>query len=394
MKVVQINTTCGVGSTGKICVGISDIMCEHGIENYILYQSGNTPHPLAIKCAQNVPKLQSLKSRILGNYGFNSLITTRKIIKELEKINPDIVHLHNLHGHNCHLGMLMDYFRSKQTKLVWTFHDCWAFTAYCPHFIMANCNKWKTGCYSCIQKNTFSWFFDRSKWLFNKKKETFSHLDLTIVTPSKWLANLVKESFLSSYPVKVINNGIDLDVFRPTTSDFRARYRLSDDKFIILGVAFQWGIRKGIDAFLHLAKRLDKEKFKIVMIGTDDEIDKLLPENVISIHRTSNQKELAEIYTAADLFVNPTREDTFPTVNMEALACGTPILTFRTGGSIEILDEFTGKVVDCNDEESMYNSILEIERARMFTSDNCIARAKEFNETLKFNEYIELYLSE
>lgn len=160
--------------------------------------------------------------------------------------------------------------------------------------------------------------------------------NITIVTPSEWLAGLVKESYLKDYPVKVINNGIDLNVFKPTESDFRKKYAL-ENKYIVLGVAFGWGRRKGLDVFVELARRLDKEKYKVVLVGTDDNVDKLLPENIISIHRTQNQTELAKIYSAADVFANPTREENYPTVNMESVACGTPVVTFNTGGSPEIL---------------------------------------------------------
>ena len=393
MKIVQINSICGKGSTGKICVGISKVLCGQGIENYILYSSGHSNYPYGIKCAEPLPKLQALLSRVLGNYGFNSRIATKRLIQELERIAPDVVHLHNLHGHNCDLKMLMEYFREKRTRLVWTFHDCWAFTAYCPHFVMAGCEKWKTGCHRCSQRRSFSWFFDRSRWLYEKKKQAFSGLDLTIVTPSQWLADLVKESFLKEYPVTVVNNGIDLSVFKPTPSDFRQKHGIREDQFLLLGVAIGWHPRKGADVFMRLARRLDPDKFRIVMVGTDDAMDAQLPENIISIHRTANQAELAEIYTAADLFVNPTREDTFPTVNMESIACGTPVLTYRTGGSPEILDEKTGMVVDCGDEEALFEAIVRIGMDSPFNHENCRIRAFIYDENRKFREYSKLYTS-
>ena len=393
MKVVQINAVCGFGSTGKICVGISKVLCSQGIENYILYNSGCSDRPLGIKCAEPLPKVQALRSRILGNYGFNSRISTRKLIRELQRIAPDVVHLHNLHGHNCDLEMLMAYFRETKTKLVWTFHDCWAFTAYCPHFVMAGCEKWKTGCHHCSQRRTFSWFFDRSSWLYEKKKRAFSGLDMTIVTPSEWLAGLVKESFLKEYPVVVVNNGIDLNVFKPTPSDFRQNHGIREDQVLLLGVAIGWHPRKGADVFMRLARRLDPDRFRIVMVGTDDKIDRQLPENIISIHRTANQAELAQIYTAADLFVNPTREDTFPTVNMESLACGTPVLTYRTGGSPEILDDKTGMVVDCDDEEALYDAIMRIGHEQPFSWTDCRSRGLSYDENRKFREYSALYES-
>ena len=392
MKIVQINSTCGSGSTGKICVAVSELLTKRGIENYILYTSGKSSYPLGIRYMSKAEtKWQVLKSRVAGNYGFQSQMATKRLLKELDRISPDIVHLHNLHSHNVHLGMLFSYIRERKIRIFWTFHDCWAFTGYCPHYAMAGCGQWAgEGCQKCPQRAHYSWFFDRSTMLFEKKKQLLSGLDLTIITPSQWLADQVKVSFLKEYPVKVINNGIDLSVFYPRETDFRKKYGV-ENKFILLGVAFGWGRRKGLDVFVRLAERLDPEKFQIVLVGTNDKVEKLLPKNVISIHRTANQTELAEIYSAADLFVNPTREDTFPTVNMESLACGTPVLTFRTGGSPEIIDGKTGAVVDCDDEEALYREILRIEAEKPFSTEDCIMRADKYAENEKYLEYLDLY---
>lgn len=389
MKVTQINTTCGLGSTGKICVGISQVMTKGGIENYILC-SKNSGYALGVSCAKSgYINFQALKSRVLGNYGFNSRIATQKIIAEIERIKPDVVHLHNIHGHDCNLEILFTYFRKKGTKLVWTFHDCWAFTGYCVYFDMVQCNKWRTKCENCVKMRDQSWFFDRSTQLFDKKKRLFEELDLTIVTPSQWLADLVKQSFLKNYPVCVINNGINLDVFRPMPNSFRKKYDL-ESKRIVLGVSFGWDERKGLDVFINLAKRLPKE-YQIVLVGTDGKVDKLLPENIVSIHRTQNQQELAEIYTAADLFVIPTREENYPTVNMEALACGTPVLTYRTGGSPEMLDETCGSVVACDDEEALEREIIRICTDQPYTEAACLKKAQEFDQNERFKEYLKLY---
>lgn len=390
MKIVQINATCGIGSTGKICVSVSNLLTAQGIENYILYASGHSDHPQGI-CYTNKYEIKSnaLKSRILGNYGFNSKRMTKRLIKELNRISPDIVHLHNLHGHNCHLEMLLCYLREHHIKVYWTFHDCWAFTGYCPYFAMVKCDKWKTGCFDCVQARQYSWFFDKSQKLYNRKRQLAQGLDLTIVTPSHWLAELVGESFLKDYPVKVIHNGIDLTVFKPTESDFRKKHHC-EDKFILLGVAFGWGARKGLDVFVELASRLD-DRFQIVLVGTDDAVDRNLPEGIISIHHTQNQAELAEIYTAADLFVNPTREDTYPTVNMESLACGTPVVTFQTGGSPEMVDPTCGSVVPCDDIDALEQEILRIAEIKPYSFDACLNKAKEFDMNERFEEYVKLY---
>lgn len=390
MKIVQLNVTCGSGSTGKICLAVSKILNEKEIENYILYSEGESSYENAIKYTSNFQiKLEALKSKVFGEYGFNSKCITKKLINELEKIKPDIVHLHNLHGHGCNLQMLFEYFKKEKIKLYWTFHDCWAFTGYCPHFDMIGCEKWKTQCEKCPQKGSYSFFFDKSDKLFSKKKELFSGLDLTIITPSKWLAGLVKKSFLKNYKVIVINNGIDLLSFKPSESDFRQRHNI-ENKLIVLGVAFNWDERKGIDVFSYLARTLPSD-FQIVLVGTKEEDKKSLPKNIIAINKTESQKELAQIYTAADVFVNATREDTFPTVNIEALACGTPVITFDTGGSGEIIDESCGIKVNKNDTQALLDAIISFKSSGLFSEENCIKRAKKYDMNDKFKEYVENY---
>lgn len=392
MKIVQINATCKNGSTGKICVDISKLLTEKNIENYILYSGAKSDYPLGIQCGNTKQiKFQSLRSHINGLYGFNSKNITNKMIEKLDDIKPDIVHLHNLHGHNCNLEMLLDYLREHHIKTFWTFHDCWTFTAYCPHFTMDGCYKWKDGCHDCPQYKNYSFFCDRSKELYEKKKKAIEGLDLTVTTPSRWLADLVKQSFFKNYPVKVLNNGIDLEIFKPTQSDFKKKYSIPDDKYIVLGVAFGWGVRKGLDVFVELSKRLDKEKYQIVLVGTNEKVDKSLPDNIISVHRTQNQKELAEIYTAADVFANPTREEVFGLVNVEALACGTSGVTFNTGGSPGCYDETCGSVVPCDDIDAMEKEITRICEEKPFSAVACIKYAQNFDIHNKYREYIELY---
>lgn len=390
MKVVQINSVCGSGSTGKICVSISELLTEKGIENYVLHATDGNRHSASVQYMSSFEvKVQALKAKACGNYGFQSKGATKRLIKKLEEISPDIVQLHNLHGHNVHLGELFSYLKFKNIRTFWTFHDCFAFTSYCMYFDMVQCDKWQKGCEKCPQCKKYSWFFDRSKSLYKKKKELFSGLDLTIITPCQWLCDLTKKSFLGEYAVEVIHNGIDLSLFSPRKSDFREKYVISENKKILLGVANKWEPRKGLDVFLRLAEKLDKNKFQIVLVGTNDEVDKKLPVDVISIHRTANQKELAEIYSAADYFVNPTREDNFPTVNIESLACGTPVITFKTGGSPEAITEDCGIVVEKDDFEGLCKAIED--DSIVLTEEACLKRASRFSEENKFKEYIDLY---
>lgn len=390
MKVVQINATCGVGSTGKICVGISELLTQNRIENYIIHSAKSSGYELGIKCAdEKYIKIQALKSRILGNYGFNSKKATLKIIEQLENFKPNIVHLHNIHGHDCHLQRLFTYFKDNDIKLVWTFHDCWAFTAYCTHFTTEECDKWITGCEHCAQKCKYSWFFDKSKLLFERKKKLFEGLDLSVVTPSNWLGALVKQSIFKDYNIEVINNGIDLDLFAPVESDLRIKHGLENKK-IVLGVSFGWDYEKGLDVFIELASRLPDE-YQIVLVGTDDNTDKRLPDNIISIHRTRDAKELASFYTAADVFVNPSRQETYPTVNMEAIACGTPVITFETTGNYEMLDATCGAVVPLGDITALENEIIRICTDKPFSKEACLKKCAEFDKNKKFKEYLELY---
>ena len=382
------------GSTGMIMCEISK---KAEMVGYIAYQAfpvSARNKPLQerdiIICSKFSKKINEHLGIWTGFYGCFSYFSTKSFLEKVKKINPDIIHLHNIHGGYINLSLLFKYIKKNNIRVIWTLHDCWAFTGHCSHFDMIGCDKWKTGCYKCTQLNEYPTSrVDRTKTMYNLKKKWFTGVkDLTIVTPSKWLADLVKQSFLKDYSVKVINNGINLEIFKPTDSDFRKKYNCVD-KFILLGVAFDWGERKGLDVFIELSKRLDN-KFQIVLVGTDDVVDKQLPENIISIHRTHNQQELAEIYTAADLFVNPTREETYPTVNMESLACGTPVVTFNTGGSPEIFDESCGLVTESNDVDTMKRAIIHVCENKPFSPEACLERAKSFDKSDRYDEYIEL----
>jgi len=391
MKIVQINAVCGNGSTGKICVDISKLLTEKGVENYIFYSQGISNYPLGIKyTSEKYLKLQALKSRVFGNFGFNSGNATKNLIKELEKIKPDIVHLHNLHSQNVNLELLFDYFRRTQVKVYWSFHDCWAFTAYCTHFEMAGCDKWKTCCNNCVQKRAYSWFFDKSKGMYDRKKAIFDGVNITIITPTKWLTDVVRESFLKDVDCQILKYGLDVEIFKPVESDFRAKNNLENKK-IVLGVAFGWGVKKGLDAFIELSSRLPDD-YQIVLVGTSDDVDKQLPSNIISIHRTSNQRELAEIYTAADVFVNCTRQETFGLVNIEALACGTPVITFKTGGSPEAIDDTCGSVVEKNDIDGLKNEIIRICESKPYSSEACRQRVLDnFEKNSSYQKHLDMY---
>lgn len=401
MRVAQINM-CSNGSTGKIMVMIAKTAREDGMKVLTCsaaerikgkQSSVNKTQDHFIWGSPLERKFHVYAGIILGRNGMFSCNGTRALIKRLKLFQPDIVHLHNLHGFCINLPLLFRYLRKNNISVVWTLHDCWAFTGHCPHFTMVKCDRWKTGCGKCPQLDCYpkAWI-DTTKMMFKLKRRWFCGIkDMTIVTPSCWLADLARQSFLNLYQIRVINNGIDLSVFKPTESNFLQKYGISNDKAVLLGVAFGWGKRKGLDVFVELFKRLDREKYQIVLVGTDDKIDDRLPDGIISIHRTNDQKELAQIYSAADLFVNPTREENFPTVNIESLACGTPVLTFRTGGSPEILDEYSGSVVPCDDIDALEKEIVRICETMPYKSEDCVKRAAQFDMYNKFKEYVSLY---
>jgi len=396
MKALQINTVCGTGSTGRIASDIHKMLIEQGHESVVAYGRGTAYNcDSTIKIGNNLDLyIHALKTRILDEHGFGSKNATRKFIERVKNYNPDIIHLHNVHGYYINIDLLFNFLKEYNKAIIWTLHSCWAFTGHCSHFDYANCYKWETHCQKCPQKKSFpkSVFLDNSYDNFDKKKELFTGLkNTTLVTPSHWLANLVKRSFLKEYPVKVINNGIDLDVFKPTPSDFRKKYDL-ENKFIILGVANKWTRRKGFEYFIELSKILSNKE-AIVLVGLSKKQKQDLPKNIIGITRTNSTKELAEIYTASDVFFNPTLEDNFPTTNLEALACGTPVITFNTGGSIETIDNSTGYIVEKRDLQKVKEIIKKLEKeGKQKYSKYCIARANNYyDKNKKFQEYIELY---
>ena len=391
MRVVQINLTARQGGTGRVVYGIADALCKSNIECYTLFSSGVSQNEFEIKYASDKQrKINALLSKMRGNYGFNSRLMTKNLISHLERLKPDVIHLHNLHGHNVNLKMLFGYFKKNpQIKLVWTFHDMWAFTGYCPYFDMVGCEKWKTECKKCPRLHEFSWLFDKSEKLYNRKKKLFEGLNLTVTAPSNYVAEKARQSFFKDYEIKVIYNGIDLDVFKPTDSDFREKYSLQDKK-IVLGVAAAWDKRKGLDAFTELSYNLS-DKYQIVLVGTNDKIDKILPSNIISIHKTTSVKELTEIYTAADVFVNPTLDEAFGMVNVEALACGTPVITYNSGGSPECIDESCGIVVEKHNLKKLAEAIYKVCEENKFSANDCCERAKLFDKSIVFEQYIQVY---
>ena len=389
----------GTGSTGKIVEGIANVLLDKGHTVKIAYGYGSSTHPNAVCFGQHRAQyIHKVMSHMFDMQGLWSKADTRRLINIIKDFKPDVINLHNLHGNYLNYPLFFKFLKSYDAKVVWTLHDCWSFTGHCPHFVFCGCDKWKTECHHCPQLSMYpaSDFWDGSKRNHRLKKENFTGFGnkMTIVAVSEWLANLVRQSFWKTTQIQVIHNGIDLDLFQPaSTSDIesaRLKYNLGEDK-VILAVAAPWSKRKGFDDLMKLSELLPKG-YKLMMVGLNEEQLRNLPDNIIGIRRTENAKELAILYSVASVFVNTTYEDCFPTVNLEALGCGTPVITYRTGGSPEAIDELTGVVINQGDINGLKQAIESIATSSGSINQKCRQRALDnFTASMAFTRYSELF---
>lgn len=398
MKILQVSSTLNTSAIGRIAEEIGQMAIKRGYKSYVAYShlGTNGSKSQAIRIGNRLDiYLHGIKTRFFDRHGLGSQLSTRKLITQIGEINPDVIGIHNVHGYYLNMQILFDYLKAANKPVVYTLHDCWSFTGHCSYFDFVDCDRWKTGCFDCPSKKAYpaSWFIDRSKQNFAEKRVIFNGVEnLTLVTPSDWLAKLVSQSFLSGYPLKVINNGVNTDLFRPVIqSGVREKYGIGDKK-MILGVAYIWSHRKGLDEFIKLSRLLTSE-YLIFLVGLKAEQISQLPDNCRGIARTENVEELAGLYSAADVFVNPTWQDNFPTTNLEALACGTPVITYNTGGSPEAIDQDTGLVVDKGDVEGLKRAIEQIVNSdREDYRKACRERALNFYKKEDRNaDYIDLY---
>lgn len=391
-----MNTVSTTGSIGRIARDLDNAIRESGGESCIAYGRGASPEGIhSIKIGSDIDsQLHGLLTRLTDRHGFGSVKSTTEFIKRISEYDPDIIHLHNVHGYYVHIEVLFDYIVRSGKSVVWTLHDCWPFTGHCAYFDYADCHKWKTGCFSCVQKQQYprSVLVDNSRRNYENKKRIFTApTDITLVCPSNWLAGIIQQSFLGKYPVRVINNGIDLSVFRPLNKDqiqaIKKKYQC-EDKFVILGVANIWEERKGLRYFYGIAKEF--HECQVIVVGLNERQKKALPPNIIGITRTNNVDELSELYGMSDVFVNPTLEDNYPTTNLEAMACGTPVITFDTGGSPESIDSDCGVIVEKGSVKGLSDAIRRMMKEPMEQAA-CLRKAQEFDKNIKYKEYIALY---
>lgn len=395
-KLVQINTVCNT-STGKLMGDIQRKANEFGYETLSIVGRRKVFQDVpCIKIGNAVSFwIHVVITTVFDRQGYGSYFMTRKIVRRLREEKPDIIHLHNLHGYYIHLPLLFRYLSQEfKGKVFWTFHDCWPVTGHCAHFSAVGCGKWKEGCNHCPNKRVYptSLFLDASKKNYKDKKRMFCSLQrLTIITPSEWMAEWVRASFLQKYPVKVVNNGIDLKLFsyRKPADAIYHKYGIERGKKILLGVAGIWGKNKGLEDFLMLAKKTPAE-YQIVLVGLSCQQIKKTPENIIGIQRTENKEELAMLYSMSHIFINPSLEESFSLVTAEALACGTPVIVLDTSAVKELVCEENGVVLTRHNAEDYLTAVKKLEEKQL-TRETVSQTAQKYDAEVYAEKVMQLY---
>lgn len=338
MKVLFVNSVCDYGSTGKIVRDLANGLKKEGHEVLICYGRHQAKEDTDTFYIGDKLTTYShvFMTRVFNRHGLHSNRATQKLIEKIETFNPDVIHLHNLHGYYLNVEMLFEALKTFKGKIYWTFHDCWPISGSSAYFDYHGCKTWDEGCVECNSTRDYpeALVFKRQKKNFLWKKKAFSGLDnLTLVTPSYWLKELLAKSFLAQYPCEVIHNGINTNLFKPTyDAELTKKY---DNKLVLLGVASIWEQRKGLNDFIKLSTMIS-DNYKIVLIGLTEEQKKSLPTAIDGVLRTDSAEQLAAYYTLSHRFINPTYEDNYPTTNIEALCCHTPVIAYDTGGNKEV----------------------------------------------------------
>lgn len=399
-KLLQINITANWGSHGKIAENIGTLVIENGWESHIAYGRWYNESKSHLYHIGNMTDeyIHGIASRIFDNHGLMSVGATKKLIDHIQEVNPDIIHLHNIHGYYLNYPLLFEYLSQCGKPVVWTLHDCWAFTGHCAHYMFANCEKWKSECNNCPLLSNYptSVLFDRSKKNYLQKKRSFLSVDnLTLVPVSKWLEGELHQSFFKTKQIHLIQNGINTQRFAPDkqAESVISKYNIPQNKKLILGVASNW-YRKGLDDFIALRDLLPND-YHIVMVGLSKRDKKKFPSSITGIERTENIDELVALYSASDVFFNPTWEDNFPSTNLEAMACGTPVICYHTGGCPETITPETGLVIDRGDLLSAATAIKQVcILGKEHYESNCRKEiTSKFAQNMMLTKYMILYQS-
>jgi len=397
MKVLQINAVSGIRSTGRICVEISDYLNSIGHEGYIAYSDGPV-YEKGYKIGTTFEKkIHAFFSRLLGTQAYFSKKGTRKLLKFMDSIKPDVVQLRNLHGNFINFKLFLDYCSEKDIAVVITMHDCWYYTGKCTHYTVDKCYKWKTGCGNCprLKKDNISWFFDRTKKMLNDKKKLYERIPrLAVVGGAQWITDEAKLSILSNAKIITrIYEWIDLDVFKPVDSEGLKEKLNLKNKFIVLGVASIWANSKGFDKFLEISRKINDDMIIILVGKIKSQID--LPKNIIHIDETHDVNELIEFYSMADVLLNLSSEEGFGKVSAEALACGTPLIANRSTANPELVGPGCGFILEDLDPENIIEALNIVKNHKKeFFSENCINFAKNnFKKQERLNDFVNLFQS-
>ena len=402
MRLLQINPVLrATTSTGRIMHEIADMVTASGWESWLAYSKGrdgvpeDKSHLLPVGGRLSVGVHWAL-TRLFDLHGKGSRIATRRFVRRLRELDPDVIHIHNIHGYFLNYEILFDYLKQSGKPVIWTVHDCWLFTGHCYHYASVGCGKWCSHCSDCPQRTAFprSWLLDRSYRNFEDKRRAFLSVpDITFVTVSEWMKGEMKKSFLGGCDIRVIHNGIDTDVFSPQPGPDLREHPSIGTRNIILGVASIWSREKGLDDFITLDGRIDRDREVIVLVGITAAQKALLPSGIVAVERTADVRELAACYSEAAALVNPTWQDNYPTVNMEAISCGTPVITYRTGGSVEVIPPETGFVVEQGDVDGLLDRIRAVEAAgKERYAESCRRFAlANFGKAENYRKYLELY---
>ncbi len=398
MKVMQINAVYGVGSTGVIVEDLHNLSLKNGIESYVSYSTTNKS-PDEIENGYVIgdtfgKKIHALLSRIGGKQAYFSSFATKKLIKHIENVKPDIVHLHNLHSNYVNLNRLLDYLGEREIKTVVTLHDCWFYTGGCFHYTAVGCDKWQKSCGNCPKKNqdTPALLKDNSAKILADRKKYFGKMkNLTMTGVSGWMTDEGEKTVFKGKKTEVIYNGIDTEFFVPTPSDFRKKHKL-EDKFLILALANKWFRPINKKTFDYVCENLPDDSV-IVMLGCTESQRQGLPANVLPLDFIKDRDELRKVYSACDVFANCTREESFSLVNVEAQSCGTPVVTYRNTGAQETVDNKCSFSIENGNEKEFFEAIMKIkELGKKELSNDCVKWVKEnFDRDENYMKYIELY---
>ena len=396
MKVVQVNAIFGSKSTGTIVREIQSCCEANGIESYVAYSIADRPDdevPNGFRIGNRLTaKWSALFSRIIGKQAYANRISTWRFLRWLDKVNPDVVHLHNLHSNYIHLNMLLRYLAKHDIATVVTMHDCWYYTGGCTHYTSVGCYRWREGCGNCPQKKQLpSFFFDRTHDVIKDRKKYLSAIPrLTMVGASEWVANEMRKSLLNDLNITFIHNGFDLVLFRPTSSEKRKELGL-ERKFVILGPASKWLLPINKPTLDYFVSKIDSD-MAILLFGCSS-INSSLPKNVMQIGYTKSPKEMAELYSMADVMVNCSREDTLSSLNLECQACGTPVVTYDATGSKETVDGECGFAVPTGDAEALWEKVQEVRLLGKKSMLELCGKwvSANFEKKTNYEKYIELY---